>query len=173
MLQLDKLSQERSRRPITTERLTTRQTTHMAPKKGKDPALPEHAYRQTRTKHHTIDENCIKKAFPLDNDKHKDRNGAKEIQLNDTAGLQLEKKPHAQPEHLVASMQLHDCFSAQAPGTTCKAYMIAAAIKDQIAEMWLDNRQKTTRTRLSLSKATRTESQVTLFLDSTLPCSWF
>jgi hypothetical protein len=79
MLQLDKLSQEHSHRPITTERLTTLQKTHMAPKKGKDPALPEHAYRQTRIKHHTLDENGIKKACTLDNGKHKDRDGPKEI----------------------------------------------------------------------------------------------
>jgi hypothetical protein len=112
MLHLDKLSQERSRRPITT-RLTTLQTTHMAPKKSKDPALPEHAYRQTRKKHHTLDENGIKKAALLDNCKHKDRNGAKEIQSDDTVSLQLENEPHAQLEHLAASMQLHDCVSSQ------------------------------------------------------------
>jgi hypothetical protein len=80
MLQLDKFSQERSRRPTTT-RLTTLQTTHMASKKGEDPALPEHAYRQTRIKHHTLDESGINKAYPLDNGKHKDRNGVKEIQV--------------------------------------------------------------------------------------------
>jgi hypothetical protein len=81
MLQLDMLSQERSRRLITTERLTTLQTTHMAPKKGKDPALPEHTCRQTRAEHHTLDDNGINKAALLDNSKHKDGIGPKEIQV--------------------------------------------------------------------------------------------
>jgi predicted Zn-dependent protease len=168
MLQLEKLSQERLRRPITTERLMTLQTRHIAPKKGKDPARPEHAYRQTRTKHHTLDENSIKKACPLDNGKHKDRNGAKEIQLDDAASLQIKKKPHAQLEQLVASVQLYDCFSSQVPDTTCEAYMIAATTKDHIVEMELDDRQQITGPRLLLSKATRTESQVTLILSCTL-----
>jgi hypothetical protein len=36
--------------------------------------------------------------------------------------------------------------------------MIAATAKDRIIEMWLDDRQQSTGSRLLLSKATRTES---------------
>jgi hypothetical protein len=64
-------SQERSRRPITTDWITTLQTTHMAPGTWKRPALPKHAYRQAVTKHHTLDENGIETACPLDDGEHK------------------------------------------------------------------------------------------------------
>jgi hypothetical protein len=93
---------------------------------------------------------------------------SRRYRLDDTSSLQLEKKLHAQLEHIVASVQLCDCFSTQVSGTICEACMIAATTKDQIVEMRLDDRQQATGPRLLLSKPTRTESQVTLFLDSTL-----
>jgi hypothetical protein len=63
-------SQRRSRRANITGWLTTRQTTQMVPAYSK-PAVPEHAYRQTLTKHRTLDINGIETACPLDNGKHK------------------------------------------------------------------------------------------------------
>jgi hypothetical protein len=66
-------SQERSRRPITTDWLTTLQTTQMAPGTYKKWALPKHAYQQTITKHHTLDENDIETACPLDNNNHRSK----------------------------------------------------------------------------------------------------
>jgi hypothetical protein len=46
--------------------------------------------------------------------------------------------------------------------------MIAATTKDHIVEMELDDRQQITGPHLLLSKATGTESQVTLILSCTL-----
>jgi hypothetical protein len=63
-------SEERLRRPSTTNWLTTRQTTQIALGTYKTPALLEYAYRQIVTKHRTLDVNGIKTACPLDNGKH-------------------------------------------------------------------------------------------------------